>query len=417
MTGKAEIVIIGGGVVGASVAYHLTERGARDVLILERGPRQGLGSTGAATGGVRAQFETDINIKMSLYSIGFFREWEFDTEYEPAGYLFFATTNAQFDYLERNVERQRELGVQDVETVDAKAVKEIVPILNCDDVLGGSFGRHDGFINPLAVMHGFTEGALRNGARIEFDTEVWRILAEGGRVSAVETNKGTVECANAVLSTGAWARELAATVGVDLPVEPQRRQIVWARSVVPLPEGLPMVIDIGTGFHFRPARDFTVSGSSGRGSTPRQEKNACRPSLDKEGSLKGAPVHEVLFAYPDRDQCSPDNTSFEDVFIEKVYELARHRSPFLFECGVVRGKCRAGLYENSPDHHAILGRCGVQGLFLANGFSGHGVMHSPATGRALAEIILDGEASFLDVSCLRLDRFVRGELLHETAFI
>src|SRR5688500_10767392 len=233
MTKKAEIVIIGGGVVGASVAYHLSERGARDVLILERGPHQGLGSTGAATGGVRAQFETDINIKMSLYSLGFFREWEFDCEYDPAGYLFFATTEEQLDYLKRNVDRQRELGVRDVEVVDAVAVRQIVPILNCDDILGGSFGRQDGFINPLAVMRGFTEGAVRNGAKIEFDTEVRRIVAGDGRVSAVETSNGIVECENVVLCTGAWARELAATVGIDLTVEAQRRQIVWARSSAP----------------------------------------------------------------------------------------------------------------------------------------------------------------------------------------
>ena len=170
MKKTADIVIIGGGVVGASVAYHLTGRGARDVLVLERGPCQGLGSTGAATGGIRAQFETDINIKMSLYSLGFFREWEFDCEYEAAGYLFFATTGGQLDYLKCNVEKQRTLGVRDVEVVDAAAIKSLVPILNCDDILGGSFGRHDGFINPLAVMRGFTEGALRNGASIEFGT-------------------------------------------------------------------------------------------------------------------------------------------------------------------------------------------------------------------------------------------------------
>src|SRR5215203_1864419 len=130
---KAEIVIIGGGVVGASVAYHLAMRGARDVLILEREFTQGLGSTGKATGGVRAQFETDINIKMSLYSLAFFRDWEFDCEYDPKGYLFFATTDAQFDYLKQNVIKQRELGVKDVEIVGAAAIRKIVPGMNCGD--------------------------------------------------------------------------------------------------------------------------------------------------------------------------------------------------------------------------------------------------------------------------------------------
>ncbi len=137
---KAEIIVIGGGVVGASVAYHLTERGAKDVLILERESEQGKGSTGKATGGVRAQFETEINIRMSLYSLEFFKNWEFDCEYEPRGYLFFATSENGFDYLKRNVETQKTLGVKAVETIDAQTISEICPILNVSDIRGGTFG-------------------------------------------------------------------------------------------------------------------------------------------------------------------------------------------------------------------------------------------------------------------------------------
>ncbi|MEO8649123.1 MAG: FAD-binding oxidoreductase, partial [Acidobacteriota bacterium] len=192
---------------------------------------------------------------------------------------------------------------------------------------------------------------------------------------------------------GAWARTIAATVNVDLPVEPQRRQIVWARSADGLPPGLPMVIDIGTGFHFRPARDFT---------------SASERSTDER---------DVLFAYPDPDEPTSSNTLFDDAFIGKVYERAKQRSPFLFNTEVIRQKCRAGLYENTPDHHAILGGCEIAGLFFANGFSGHGVMHSPAAGRAVCEIVLGGRSDFLDVSSLSLDRFTKGELLRETAFI
>ena len=381
---KAEVVIIGGGVVGASVAYHLTERGARDVLILESEPEQGRGSTGKATGGVRTQFETDINIRMSLYSIDFFKDWEHDCGYEPRGYLFFATSDEQFDYLKRNVEKQTSLGVKDVEVVNTQTISEIVPGMNCDDIAGGSFGKQDGFIDPLAVMRGFTDGALRNGAKIEFGTRVSSIKTANGKIAAVNTNNGPIECENTVLCTGPWARELSATAGVDLPVEPQRRQIVWARSATPLQPDLPMVIDIGSGFHFRPAKNSN---------------------------------HDVLFAYPDPDEPNSANTEFDEAFIGKVYEKAKHRAPFLYESKVVRHKCRAGFYENTPDHHAILGGCDVEGLYFANGFSGHGVMHSPATGRALAEMIIDGRSSFLDVSCLSIERFAKGELLHETAFI
>jgi sarcosine oxidase subunit beta len=399
MKKRAEIVIIGGGVVGASVAFHLAERGVRDVLILEREPEQGRGSTGAATGGVRAQFETDINIKMSMYSIDFLKNWDHDCEYDPKGYLFFATTDEQFDYLQRNVEKQLSLGVKHVEVVDPSEIVRIVPGMNCEDIVGGTFGQHDGFINPLAIMSGFTEGAIRGGATIEYDVDVVELKVDGGRAVGVETSRGPIECENAVICTGARAAELAATADIDLPVSPQRRQIVWSRTREALPSDLPMVIDIGTGFHFRPAQDF------------RAGKNLATTA---PGSEVG---REVLFAYPDPDEAPSTRTDFEDSFIAKVYDRAKLRADFLFESEVVRERCRAGLYENSPDHHAILGGCEVGGLYFANGFSGHGVMHSPATGRALAEIIIDGQASFLDVSCLSLDRFAKGELLHETAFI
>src|SRR5690606_18076735 len=223
-----------------------------------------------------------------------------------------------------------------------------------------------------------------------------------GRIAAVLTDDGEIECENAVLCAGAWAAELAATAGVELPVKPFRRQIVWARTNENLPASLPMVIDIGSGFHFRPAIEFgTIENAAG-------------------GHLKcltEQAADEVFFAYPDPAETSSFNTSPDDGFIKKVYELAEMRAPFLANSEVIREKCRAGLYEVSPDHHAILGRCGVEGLYLANGFSGHGVMHSPAAGHALAEIILDGMSRTIDVSQLSIDRFAKGELIHETAFI
>lgn len=384
-------MIIGGGVIGSSVAYHLTERGVSDVVILERDSEQGKGSTGKATGGIRSQFETDINIRMSLHSLEFLKNCEFQTGYDPRGYLFFATTEEQMDYLHLNSAKQASIGVNGISVIDAKEVAKIVPGLNCDDILGGSFGATDGFINPLAVMRGFTERAVSKGAEIRFDTQATAFLTEGGKISGVETKQGIIECDAAVLCTGAWAKQLAATADIDLPIEPQRRQIVWARTSKPLPAKLPMVIDIGTGFHFRPAVDFHDPTQSGE----------C----------------DVLFAYPDPYEPNSLNMDFDEAFIEKVYEKAKVRAPFLFDSEVVREKCRAGLYENTPDHHPILGGCEVGGLYFANGFSGHGVMHSPAAGRALSEIILDGRASFLDVSSLGLDRFAKGEMLHETAFI
>lgn len=382
---NSEIVIIGGGVVGASVAYHLTRRGAKDVLILEREMQTGLGSTGKATGGVRAQFETEINIRLSQYSIEFFKNWEFDCGYEPRGYLFVATDENQLDFLRRSVEKQKSLGVETTEVVDPRTVSEIVKNLNTADIVGGSFGAADGFISPLGVLEGFMKGATDDGAAIQTETSVSAIEIKNGKVKAIETTRGRIECEAVVLCAGAWSSAIAKTAGIDLPVEPLKRQIVWARSERELQKNLPMVIDLSNGFHFRPAKDST---------------------------------NEILFAYPDADEQTSFDTNFDESFIAKVYEKARHRAPFLVETEVVREKCRAGLYENTPDHHAILGGCAaVENLYFACGFSGHGVMHSPATGRALAEIILDGEARFLDVSCLRLERFAAGEFLHETAFI
>lgn len=385
---KAEVVIIGGGVVGASVAYHLTECGVTDILILEREAQQGLGSTGKATGGVRAQFETEINIRMSLYSIEFLsyfkQETGIDAGYEPRGYLFLAGNDRQLDYLKNNVTRQKSLGLWNVDIIDPQAIARRVPGINIDDIVGGSFCSGDGFIDPLAVMAGFTKVATDRGAKVISGVEVTAIKTENGKAVAVETSEGEIFADSIVLCSGAWAKEIAATAGIDLPVEPLRRQIIWARSQTELPVGLPMVIDLNDGFHFRPAKNSR---------------------------------HELLFAYPDPDEPYSIQTDFDPAFIDKVLPKAKHRAPFLAETEIVPEKCRAGLYEMTPDHHAILGGCEVEGLYFANGFSGHGVMHSPATGRALAEIIVDGKASFMDVSSLSIERFTKGELLHETAFI
>jgi sarcosine oxidase subunit beta len=389
---KAEIVIIGGGVAGASVAYHLTERGAKDVLVLDRAASLGTGSTGKATGGIRAQFDTDINIRMSLYSLDFFENWEFNSEYDPKGYLFLATNNIHLEYLNRTGDRQRELGYEGVHLVTQDEIAAMVPGLNVDDIMGGSFGPRDGFINPLAVLEGFMVGASQRGARVLTGVEVKKIDVESGRVARVETSDGYIECENVVIASGAWSAPLAASAGVVLPVTPLRRQIVWAEAPKPLPADLPMVIDMKDGFHLRPAKDFTHAAEA---SDPRA----------------------VLFAWPDPDEPPSFSTTFNDEFLLKVGDLAAYRAPFLNASRIVYEKCRAGLYENSPDHHAILGGCEVEGLYFACGFSGHGVMHSPATGRALAEIILDGEASFLDVSMLGLGRFAKGDLIRETAFI
>ncbi|HZG51710.1 MAG TPA: FAD-dependent oxidoreductase, partial [Pyrinomonadaceae bacterium] len=244
----ADVVIIGGGIVGASVAFHLSERGCTDVLIVEREARQGLGSTGRATGGVRAQFANAINIRMSRYSIDFFTRFEEATGhacgYEAAGYLFVATSAAQLDYLKQARERQRAEGLTNVELVGAAEIARRVPGLRTDDVTGGSFCPTDGFIAPLKVLGGFMARAAERGARVWTETEVTGIEVRGGRVAGVETSRGRIGTRAVVNASGAWAAEVARLAGVEIPVVPLRRQLVSVRPRSPLPAALPMVIDM-----------------------------------------------------------------------------------------------------------------------------------------------------------------------------
>jgi sarcosine oxidase subunit beta len=390
MTESAEAVIIGGGVIGASVAYHLAEAGCTDTLIVEREERQGMGSTGRATGGVRAQFATEINIRMSLYSIDFLARFEDTTGqasgYEPRGYLFVATNEEQLDTLKKNRARQLALGLKNVEAVTPEDIAASLPQLRVDDVVGGSFCQTDGFISPLSVMHGFTRRALERGSRLWLGTKVTGIDVVRGRVTGVTTTRGKVSTRMVVCCAGAWAAEVARLAGVLIPVKPLRRQIASVRAAVPVPDKLPMVIDMSNGFHFRP--------------------DAAQPQTN------------ILLAWPDPDEAYGFKTEYDAGFTSKILAHASHRVPAWTNLEVDTKRCRAGLYEMTPDHHAIIGEaesCG--GLFLVCGFSGHGVMHSPAAGRMAAGIMLDGRSSFLDASPLRIERFAENGLLHETSFI
>jgi sarcosine oxidase subunit beta len=391
-TETADVVIIGGGIVGSSIAYHLAEAGCSNVIVVERGREQGLGSTGRATGGVRSQFYTSLNIRMSLYSIEFFSHFEEATGrcsgYQPNGYLFVATTDSHLDYLKETGERQRAAGLHTVELVRPEEIAEMVPQLRTDDILGGSYCPTDGLIEPLNVMRGFMARALERGVRLWLDTEVTGIEVEGGTVSGIETTRGRISTRAVVNASGAWAAEVARMAGLEIPVVPLRRQLVAARLPFDLPARLPMVIDMTDGFHFRRA-----------------------PQAD--------PSPGMLMAWPDPLETPGFKTDFDHAFIEKVAARAAYRAPLLARGMTVdESRCRAGLYEMTPDHHAILGLApGVGGLFLANGFSGHGVMHSPATGRIIADLIQHGETRVLDIKPLGAERFKEGRLIEERAIL
>jgi sarcosine oxidase subunit beta len=386
MAESAEVVVVGSGIVGSSVAYHLTEMGCRDVLVVEREAHQGKGSTGKSMGGVRAQFSTPVNIQMSLYSINFFSEFEERTghpaDYRPHGYLFVATEEKHLDYLKANRERQISLGVKNVELVSRDDIVAMLPQLRADDVVGGTFCPTDGFVDPHSVMMGFMLKARERGARLWLDTPVTGIEVERGRVAGVVTSRGSVATRAVVNCAGAWAAGVARMAGAELPVEPLRRQLVPTEPFDKLPARFPMVIDMSTGFHFR-----------------------------REGA-------GILLAWNDPSETPGFKTEFDTSFVEKILMRAASRVPCLAEAQVNARRAWAGLYEMTPDHHAVIGESPeVAGLYFANGFSGHGVMHSPATGRLVAETILDGRASTIDASPLGVERFAAGRLIEETALL
>ncbi|HXU39671.1 MAG TPA: FAD-dependent oxidoreductase, partial [Blastocatellia bacterium] len=382
----ADVVIIGGGIVGSSVAYHLAERGCTNVLIVDREDRQGMGSTAKSMGGVRAQFATSINIRMSLYSIDLFSKFEEVTGhtagYTPQGYMFVATNDRHLDYLKSNMQQQRACGLTGVELVTREDILKTVPQIVADDVVGGTFCPTDGFVDPYSVMTGFSKRAREQGVKLWLETEVTGIDLKQGAVAGVQTSRGYVSTRAVVNAAGPWAASVGRLASVDLPVEPLRRQIVKTEPFEQLSSRLPMVIDMSTGFHFRP-----------------------------EGS-------SYLMAWPDPEETYGFRTDFDYGFIEKILTRAVSRVPVFADVEVNPRRCWAGMYEVTPDHHAIIGRApGVDGMFLANGFSGHGVMHSPATGRIVSDLILDGTSSFTDSQMLRAERFAEGNAFEETAVL
>ena len=376
----ASVVIVGAGVMGASVAYHLAARGWTDVLMVDRSNGPGQGSTGVATGGFRAQYGTAINVRLSLLArekfLRFRDEIGVDPGYLPAGYLWLAKTGAELDGLRAGLEVQRAEGLNEATDVGIEDVRRINPVVRSDGIIGGTFCPSDGFIAPLQVLNGYLAAALRAGARVKWQTSVTGLTRGGnGSIVGVETSRGRIATEAVVNAAGAWAAELAGYAGVSLPVTPLRRQIAATVPCSLLPPNTPMTIFVGDGFHFR-VRDGRV--------------------------LLLWPTPGV----PGR----PFDVSVDSEWIAQVRTMACSRVPVLDQVAIDVPCCRAGLYEMSPDRHALLGPApGCDNLFLINGSSGHGVMHAPALGQLLAEIIADGHASTLDVRALRPSRFLEGQ--------
>jgi sarcosine oxidase subunit beta len=375
----ADVVVIGAGIVGCSAAYHLVSAGAGAVLVLDREDAVGRGSTGACAGGFRQQFTSEVNIRLSQASVpmilGFEREHGIPVTVSQDGYLFLVRDEAAWQGFLRAVELQRSLGVP-VEVLAGGEAASLVPGLEVEGIVGATFGPADGIADPGALTQGYATLARRGGASFAFGSEVLALeLGGGGEVTGVRTDRGAVAASAVVLAAGAWSGALAATVGIDLPIEPVPRVVVTTGGFPGVPDRRTLVIDAGTSFYFHREGDGVLMGMAGED----------RRSFDT----------------------AVDERFVSDALIPRAVQLF----PPVAAAGV--RSSWAGLYEMTPDRHPIIGPGPAPGLFVAAGFSGHGFQHGPVVGKLLAELVLDGVARSVDIGSLSIGRFEAGEPIRE----
>jgi sarcosine oxidase subunit beta len=380
MTETADVVVVGGGVVGASAAYHLAAAGAGRVLLLEREDALGMGSTGACAGGFRHQFSSEVNIRLSLASVPMilsFRETHgIPLDVHQDGYLFLVRNEASWRSFVVAAELQRGLGI-DARLLQPEEAGALAPGLSLDGMIGATFCPDDGIADPSGLTAGYGTIARRAGAELRTGVEVHAILTDGARVTGVETSEGPVTTGIVVNAAGPWAGLLTETCGVVLPLEPVPRTVVVTGSFPGAPDRKTLVVDADTSFYFHREGAGVLMGM-------------------------GSPNERASF----------DTTVDETAVANELIPTAIRVFPPLERAGIAR--MWAGLYEMTPDRHPIIGPVtGSTGLYLACGFSGHGFQHAPIVGKLLAEMIMEGHARSVDVSALSLDRFARGDLARE----
>ncbi len=379
MNRTADVVIVGGGIVGCSAAYHLAAAGAGRVLLLERTDAVGTGSTGRCAGGFRFQFSSEVNIRLSQASVPmilrFTEEHGLPLDVWQDGYLFLVREGGSWPAYVASSELQRGLGV-DARLLTPPQAAEIVPGISLEDVIGATFCPEDGIADPAGLTQGYATLARLAGAEVSLGEEVHDVLVDRGHVAGVRTASGDVAAPVVVNAAGPWAGALASSAGVDLPLDPIPRNVVTTGPFPGVPERRTLVIDAATSFYLHREADGVLMGM-------------------------GSPDERASF------DLTPD-----DAFIaEKIVPTAVRVFPPLEAAGL--RSTWAGLYEMTPDRHPIIGASPVEGLLLANGFSGHGFQHAPVVGKLLAEIVMEGVARTVDVSSLGLDRFERGDLVVE----
>lgn len=374
----ADVIVIGGGVMGASTTYHLARKGCRNIILLERDSFFGQETSGKCAGGIRYQFATEINIRLSLLSLPMLDRFEEELgqaiDIRHCGYLFLLIREEDVRAFQAGMALQHRLGVM-TEWLTGDEVRRRLPLMRLDDVLGGTWNPLDGLADPNGVVQGYISAARRLGAKCLSDMEVQRIRREG-RLFTVGTKSGEVVTPSIVNAAGPWAAQIGSMAGIDIPVFPVRRQIAVTTQIPQLPVDFPFVIDFARNLYFHREGPAILTGMSNLSEPPGFSRQ-----VDREWEW----VH---------------------------FEAAMKRMPLLERAGV--STRWAGLYEMSPDAHPILGRAAeLEGFFLVNGFSGHGFMHGPGCGLLLAEEILDGKAHTLDISSLNLNRFMGGKPLPE----
>ncbi len=374
----SDIVIVGGGVMGASTLYHLSARGIKNVVLLERNEFFGQEATGRCAGGVRYQFATEVNVKLSIESLPmldrFKSEIGQDVNYRKCGYLFVLTNEKDVETFKHNVALQNELGAK-TEWLTGDEVRRKVPSMRFEDALGGTFNPNDGLVDPNSVVMGYIGASLKLGAKAYTDVEVTGFEIVGDRICGVKTNQGAIRTPVVVNAAGPWAGLVGKMAGVDIPITSLRRQMFTTTPLSELPGDFPFVIDFAQSLYFHREGEGVLTGMSNPNETHAFDEN-----VDEQWEMVNL-------------------------------EAAIARLPMLEKAGMVSHW--AGLYEVTPDAHPIYGKTPVEGFYIVGGFSGHGFMHGPVSGKLMAEIILDGQAATLDVSQLDLARFVEGRLIRE----
>jgi sarcosine oxidase subunit beta len=374
---QASVVIVGGGVMGTSIAFHLAEAGVADVLLLEQA-QLGSGSTCKAAGGVRAQFSDPVNIALGLRGLDAFERFPErpgqEIDLRQPGYLFLLTTPEQVAVYEESIGLQNRMGVPSRMLTPQEAVS-LSPAVDADGLLAAAFHQRDGYCSPESVVLGYATGARRHGATIRTGVTVTGIRSAGGDITAVETDQGTVQTGTVVCAAGAWSREVGALAGVDLPVEPLRRQILISEPLpadllAVLPDTVPMTIDAGTTFYFHREGPGLLLGMSYQ-----DEEPGFRPEYSEE-------------------------------WLPDLMAAIAVRAPALLDLGIAHRW--VGMYEVTPDHNALLGEFAHVSRFLyATGFSGHGFLQGPAVGEVIRDLYL-GTETIIDVTPFTADRFASG---------